>query len=75
MRLFVFSLILKVTYSLQVYNMLIRGSMDHSAKIWDIETGKEIMNLKVFIKFKGSSRRNCKSEFFSRRRLNYNWIF
>jgi hypothetical protein len=55
--------------------MLIRGSMDHSAKIWDIETGKEIMNLKVFIKFKGSSRRNCKSEFFSRRRLNYNWIF
>jgi hypothetical protein len=39
--------------------------MDNTAKLWDVETGKEIVTLKVsIIIFLGSSRRNYKSKFF-----------
>lgn len=42
--------------------MVASGSMDHTAKLWDVETGKEILSLRVeiylLIIYKGSFRRN-----------------
>jgi WD40 repeat protein len=43
------------------------GSMDTRAKLWDVESGKEIATLKVkiyqFDNLKGPYRRNCQFEF------------